>query len=116
LDYYWEALDNLDTDLYMKVFFVDSFGRPPLKQGYPVWFQNHELGAQVFPTSQWAPGDKVRESYLSIVPRQVPPGIYHLLAQLYESDDQTQILQPSRETGDQSVVLGQVTVTKRTWR
>ena len=113
LDYYWEALANVDTDLYMKVFFVNSFGQPPLRQGYPVWFQNHELGANVFPTSQWVPGDKVRESYLSMVPRQVPPGIYHLLAQLYENDDQTQILRPSDSSGKPSVVLGQVTVTKR---
>ena len=76
-------MGNPASDLYMKFFFVDSFGRPPLEQGYPVWLQNHELGAHVFPTPQWAPGDKVRESYLSIVPRQVQPGTYHLLAQLY---------------------------------
>ena len=112
-DYYWEALNDLDTDLYMKVFFVDRSGRPPLKQGYPVWYQNHELGARVFPTSEWAPGDKVTESYLSLVPRQVPPGIYYAWARLYESEDQTQILQPSGETENQAVVLGQVTVTER---
>ena len=51
-----------------------------------------------------------------MVPRQVAPGSYHLLAQLYESDDQTQILRPSYESADQPVVLGQVTVTKRTRR
>ena len=111
LDYYWETLGDLPTDLYMNVFFVDAFGQPPLKQGYPVWFQVHELGANVFPTSQWAPGDKVRESYLSIVPRQVPPGRYDLLARLFESDDQTRIL--SGGTGDQWVILGRVTVTER---
>lgn len=110
IEYTWELNLNVEENLYARVLFVDEQGQIQLKQGFPLWFQASEIGAGIYPTSEWKPGQKVGYAYQTLVPRQVKPGTYYLELRVYDSKATARELLPSTDSGSGGVVVGQIRV------
>lgn len=110
IEYYWRLEQELADDLYFKVDFVDEEGRVPQKQGFPLWFQAGNIGAGARPTSEWVSGQIAVDRYHTLVPRQVPPGNYHLLLKVYDGKSQARELAPSIGLAGGGAIVGQITV------
>jgi hypothetical protein len=105
LDYYWRLSAKTDPNLQATVFFTDESGLLDSRRGFPLWWQNWQLGGGILPASRWAPGEIIHEQYFVLVPRGIRAGTYNVLMKVQEGP-----LAPSTEaatgTGDAHVVGG----------
>ena len=69
LTYYWRLTADTDKDLHATVFFTDDNGLLDSRRGFPLWWQSWQLGGGIIPTSEWQPGQIVKEEYYVLVPR-----------------------------------------------
>jgi hypothetical protein len=90
VSYYWKALEAMDEDYVIFVHFIrrehsmldpETVTRLKRKFGRPItdWFQqDHEPLSGAYPTSQWIPGELVREDYIVAIPPGIEPGEYEI--------------------------------------
>ena len=78
VSYYWRLEAPAEEDLQATVFFTNQDESLRLRYGFPLWWQSHELGGGLYPTSQWDVGEVVKEEYYVLVPRELEPGPYYL--------------------------------------
>jgi len=109
--YYWSLTVNTDKDYWVDILFTDEEGNVATKGGIPIWLHSHWLGGGAYATSDWTPGEIVREEYLGLVPRSVQLGKYFIRAFLYE-DAQRQVSVPliGQDASEAGLLLGIVHV------
>jgi hypothetical protein len=78
VSYYWRLETPAEEDLQATVFFTNRDETLQLRYGFPLWWQSHELGGGLYPTSQWDVGEIVKEEYYVLVPRDLEPGPYYV--------------------------------------
>jgi hypothetical protein len=83
VSYYWRLEAPAEGDLQATVLFTDGDENVQLRRGFPLWWESHELGGGLYPTSQWDVGQIVKEEYYVLVPRTVEPGSYHARIRVY---------------------------------
>ena len=88
ISYYWKALEAMDENYVIFVHFIrrernvlepETITRLKRKFRRPItdWFQqDHEPLSGVYPTSQWIPGELIREEYTVTIPPDLEPGEY----------------------------------------
>jgi len=101
----WQALAPIEQDYTVFVHMLDENGQLCLQvDRYPVdGFR---------PTSLWSLGEKVRDNYGLVIPPEMPPGRYHLVAGMYWLETLERLPVTSHEAvrlGDY-VLLGEITV------
>ena len=74
---YWKSLGRIDTDYTVFVHLLDKEGNLRAQGDYPPVHG-------IFPTSQWQPGDVVRDERVVALPPDLPPGDYSLIIGLYD--------------------------------
>ena len=104
LDYYWRLTAKIENDFQATAFFVDEDGLLDSHRGFPLWYQSWELGGGILPTSEWAPGQIVREQYFVLVPRGVDAGTYNVRMKVQESQVLAVNEAPSNGAGDAHVI------------
>ena len=119
--YYWTLHADTDTDFWVDILFTDEDANVATKAGFPIWLQSHWVGGGAYPTSEWTPGDIVKESYFGLVPHGVKPGVYYVRAYLYSGGPRFEPVPASGAAGEQGVLLGTVLVAhseaaSRNWR
>jgi hypothetical protein len=73
---YWRAEEPVDQDLVVFVQLLDMSGK--------LWAQvDRQPVAGFRPTSSWQPGEVIRDNYGLLLPAEMPPGDYELIAGLY---------------------------------
>jgi hypothetical protein len=75
---YWHALSRVDADFTISVRLVDSDG---------TWLAQHDswpVGG-LLPTSQWRPGDYVRDRHALNLPAEATPGEYAIQIVVYDA-------------------------------
>lgn len=82
--YYWSISDDTETEYWVDILFTDEGGNVVTTEGIPIWLHSHWIGGGAHPTSDWNPGDIVREVLDGLVPSGVDPGMYYIRAYLYE--------------------------------
>ena len=95
---YWEALRPLDTVYHSFVHLVDAEGRTVAQS-------DQQPGGVFYPTTLWRPAERLRDDHNLTVPADTPPGVYRLLAGMYDLSDDG----PLQLLGE-PVVLGSVAV------
>lgn len=95
---YWQAARTLPADYTVFVHLVDAQGAKLAQRDLP------PLEGRV-PTSQWTPGELVRDDQDLAVPAETPPGTYRLVVGMYDSQTFASI----NEAGP--IDLGEVVVT-----
>ena len=83
--YYWRADHAIDVDLSATTLFFDAAGAVLQTRGFPVWSQPRQIGQGLGETSQWAPGRTYKESYFSLAPRNLAPGVYDIRLAVFDS-------------------------------
>jgi len=78
LEYYWRLSAKTDHDLQATVFFTNANGLLDSCRGFPLWWQNWQLGGGILPTSHWTPGEIIHEQYFVLVPRGIQAGAYNV--------------------------------------
>lgn len=73
---YWQPLSEVEFDYSSYVHLVDQAGRG-------ITQSDHQLGGDYYPTSQWRPGEALRDGHVLSVPEGVAPGVYRLLVGMY---------------------------------
>ena len=80
LSLFWEAREDLDSDVQVFAHLVDGRGR--------LWAQSDGKPAKgLFPTSGWTQGFRVEDRRGLLVPPAAPPGSYELVVGLYDAAD-----------------------------
>jgi hypothetical protein len=105
----WQALVQLGLDYVFQVRLVDESGRVVWQQEGPP-FEGH------FPTSWWRPGKTQYDRYQILLPGDLAPGQYWLLAGAHEPDN-GQALTPQGSASDRwpdSLVVGSLKITAAT--
>ncbi len=74
---YWQPQSELDFDYTSYVHLVDEAGRG-------ITQSDHLPGGEYYPTSQWRPGEVLRDSHGLTIPAEVEPGVYRLLVGMYQ--------------------------------
>lgn len=101
----WEAIAPMEVDYTTAVHVIDEAGQVSLQQDRPPM---HGFA----PTSQWKPGDYIRDNFGLVLPDDLPPGDYELRAVVYTwpwLERLPVIGQDGAEQGD-SVLLGTLQV------
>jgi len=104
LGLYWQTRDLVPRDYTAFAQLLDAEGR---------WVagDDHPLGGDRYPSSWWVPGETYVQYHTLTLGEDVPPGQYTVIAGLYWRDrDGTIHRVPRADTGEEQVVLGQVTV------
>ena len=83
--YYWQADHAIEVDLSATTLFFDAAGAVLQTRGFPVWSQPRQIGQGLGETSQWAPGRTYKESYFSLAPRNLAPGVYDIRLAVFDS-------------------------------
>jgi hypothetical protein len=109
LDYYWRLSARTDQEMRATVFFTDENGLLDSRRGFPLWWQGWRLGGGVMSTSEWAPGQVIREEYFVLVPRNVDAGTYNVRLKVQEAPLDAMSDPPVGSAHDAHVV-GSVTV------
>jgi len=78
LDLYFESSGSIGRNYQV---FVHLIG----PDGAPIAQDDHIAGADSYPTSLWASGTLMRNSFVLRVPADTPPGSYRLIAGLYDA-------------------------------
>lgn len=98
LSLYWEALCPLEATYHTFVHLVDAGGQKIAQS-------DRQPGGVYYPTSQWRPGERLRDEHRLAIPRETPPGLYQWLVGMYALTD-TGELEPLGEP----VLIGQIEV------
>jgi hypothetical protein len=103
LTLFWEPLAPLSTDYTRFVHLRNESGATVAQgDGQPL------EGA--YPTSRWQPGELVIDSITLTLPDDLPPGQYSLFTGLYELDTLARLPVINDTTGENAIVLGEVTL------
>jgi hypothetical protein len=95
---YWEPLRSLEAEYHTFVHLLDA-------EGQMVVQSDRQPGGVYYPTTQWQPGERLRDDHLLPLAPDTPVGVYRLLAGMYElANDGT--VQPLGEP----ITIGQVGV------
>ncbi|MBN1660812.1 MAG: DUF2723 domain-containing protein [Anaerolineae bacterium] len=73
----WEALAEIESPYQSYVHLVDASGQA-LAQS------DHRPGEIFYPTTQWRPGERLRDDHALDVPQDTAPGVYRLVAGMYQ--------------------------------
>ncbi|HSJ56602.1 MAG TPA: hypothetical protein VLC95_05455, partial [Anaerolineae bacterium] len=73
----WQANAEIDTPYQSYVHLVDASGRPLVQS-------DHRPGDIFYPTTQWRPGERLRDDHALAVPAGTTPGVYYLVAGMYQ--------------------------------
>jgi hypothetical protein len=103
IQYFWRARVPMKRDYEIFVHFVDS-------QDQIVFQQDHLPVGGVYPTQQWSRGDVVRESYVTIVPKEVRPGSYRILIGMWDPVENARLRVFGVAQYKDAIVLDGVTV------
>ncbi|MFC2015322.1 DUF2723 domain-containing protein [Chloroflexota bacterium] len=98
VDLYWQALRPLGTTYHSYVHLVDD-ARQLLSQS------DRQPGGVYYPSTLWQTGEKLLDKHELTVPSEAPPGVYRLLAGMYEL-----AADGSLEPLGQSVEAGQIAI------
>jgi hypothetical protein len=75
---YWMALETLDRDYKTFLHLTDAeVTRQPTQH-------DDDPGGDFTPTTRWMPGELVPDSHTLTLPQDLPPGRYHIWADMYE--------------------------------
>jgi hypothetical protein len=75
---YWMALEALDRDYKTFLHLTDAeVTRQPTQH-------DDDPGGDFTPTTRWMPGELVPDSHTLTLPHDLPPGRYHIWADMYE--------------------------------
>jgi hypothetical protein len=83
--YYWRADAPPAVDVSATTLFFAGAGHADSVRGFPDWSQTRQIGEGALTTSEWQPGDLVRESYFALVPRSIAPGVYQVRIAVYDA-------------------------------
>jgi hypothetical protein len=103
--YFWRADRDLQTDLSAATLFFDEHGVAVESLGFPIWSQNRQLGQGVAPTSEWRSGELRRESYYSLTPRSLAPGLYDVRIAVFDPESPTGAVDAGQTVSVGSVVV-----------
>jgi len=103
ITYYWQAAHAV-PDLTAVTTFATTSGVARERYGRPAWWQSREIGEGVLTTSAWRPGEIVRESYFTLIPRDTPPGDY---------DARITVFDPANPAASDAAIAGRITVLPR---
>jgi len=107
ITYYWRADRQIATDLSAVTLFFDAQGRAQQRQGVPFWSQPRDIGQGVIETSRWQTGTLYRETYFSLVPRTLAPGVYDIRMAVFDAaDERAQAEADARDL----ITIGQIVV------
>jgi hypothetical protein len=95
---YWEALRPLDAEYHSFVHLVDA-------EGGVIGQSDRQPGGRYYPTTLWRPGERLRDDHVLSLPKDVPEGVYRLLAGMYALPGDGTI-----ETLGDPVAIGQVAI------
>jgi hypothetical protein len=84
ITYYWRAAAPITSDLSAATIFSGPDGHVAETRGFPLWSQPRTIGQGVLATSQWISGAIYRESYFSLVPRDLAPGTYTIKLAVFD--------------------------------
>lgn len=101
----WQAIAPIEQDYTVFVQMLDESGQLCLQ------VDRHPVDG-FRPTSSWQIGEKVRDNYGLVIPSEMPPGRYHLIAGMYWLETLERLPATSYEAvhlGDY-VLLGEITV------
>ena len=107
--YYWRLREKTDGPLYASVLFTDDSGAVDVRHGFALWWQGWQLGGGIYPTSEWQPGEIIKEEYYLLVPRVVNSGTYQFRIRISGGPPDLSA-SPSGVAGSDVQVLGEVTV------
>ncbi|MFV2045381.1 MAG: DUF2723 domain-containing protein, partial [Anaerolineales bacterium] len=110
LSLYWSLAEATSTDYWADVVFVTSEGEIPALRGIPLWQQGHWLGGGAYPTSEWLPGEIVKESYDGLVPRGIEPGAYSIWISLYTGGERETLVPLAGDSSASGLDLAQIEV------
>jgi hypothetical protein len=100
---HWRALEPLPYDYTVFVHLRDAAGNNVAQS-------DHQPLAPVYPTTLWPVGETIREHSSIIIPDQVPPGTYTLWVGLYRLDTLERLPVIGDTSGENAVLLSQVTI------
>jgi hypothetical protein len=98
---WWQARDRVDADFAVFVHLVDA-AHNIVAQGDGIPVQGR------YPTSVWAPGERILDVRRIALPVDLPAGRYGLLVGMYNPTDGSRL--PIYDTKDDSLSLGQLQV------
>ena len=106
LTLYWMALTELNEDYKTFIHLTDAevTRQPTQHDGDP--------GGEFTPTTRWLPGELVPDSHSLTLPQDLPPGRYHLWADMYQypSVRNLSVVSAEAPTDGKRVLLGEVQV------
>jgi hypothetical protein len=106
LTLYWMALTELNEDYRTLIHLTGAevTGQPAQHGGDP--------GGEFTPTTRWLPGELVPDSHSLTLPQDLPPGRYHLWADMYQypSVRNLSVVSAEAPTDGKRVLLGEVQV------
>ena len=107
MEYFWRADGAVDVDLSATTLMFDSAGAALQRRGFPVWSQPRDIGQGLRETSEWETGPIYRESYFSLVPRDLAPGLYDIRLAVFDSTGD-----PTQAQADAAnlITIGQIRV------
>jgi len=96
----WKAMQPVSADYFVFVHLLDEDGRRVAQSdGQPaIWTR---------PTSSWKPGEPIEDRHALLLPADLPPGDYTLMAGLYLAGSDERLL---TESGEASVSLGTIQI------
>lgn len=77
VEFYWQALEQVDRNFTVFVQVLND-------QMQVVAQKDSEPNNGQYPTSIWQPGEVVKDTYLLLLPADLPPGQYALIVGMYE--------------------------------
>jgi hypothetical protein len=106
LTLYWMALTKLDEDYKTFIHLTDAevTRQPTQHDGDP--------GGEFTPTTRWLPGELVPDTHSLDLPVDLPPGRYHLWADMYQypSVRNLSVISAEAPTDGKRVLLGEIQV------
>jgi len=105
IEYYWRCLQRIDKNYTIFVHFTGEDGVKIIFQ------QDHLPAGGLYQTSEWKPGEIIRESYYIRIPDQVAVGYYNIRIGLWlpETDMRMQV-NSDYSDGHDRVIIGNLTV------
>ncbi len=82
---YWRALRPLEAEYHTFIHLLDGEGRK-------VTQSDQQPGGVYYPSTLWQPGETLRDEHRLVLPADLPPGEYRLLAGMYAFADDGSLL------------------------
>ncbi len=100
---FWQAVRPMEHDYTVFIHLRDAAGRTVAQQDYQPFD-----GA--FPTSVWRAGQTMREERALVVPADAPPGRYELRVGMYRLETMERLPVVDDASGENAIVLGEITI------